>query len=229
MTKTELQYLIALTLVDGVGPIIGKELLHFFGSAENIFRESPTALRALKNVGPALAESVQQKKSLSKAAAELEFIEANDITVISITESHYPANLKNCVDAPIVLYYKGNGKLNEQRSVSIVGTRDCTHYGRKFVEELIEILSEQEIAVHSGLAYGIDITAHKSSMENGIPTYCSLAHGLDRIYPHRHRGLANKMLKMGVGLLNLCPVRYRIVKTFPKEIELWLGFPKQLL
>jgi DNA processing protein len=223
MEKTELQYLIALTQVEGIGPIVGKELLNFFGSAQNIFNESQKALKTLKRVGPALAESVAKKNTLVIAERELAFIEKHNISTISISESDYPNNLINCIDSPILLFYKGNGPLNEKRSVSVVGTRECTSYGRDFVEQLIDLLAGKNIAVHSGLAYGIDITAHKHCLDKGVPTYCSLAHGFDRIYPHRHRGFANQILEEGGWITEFLSGTIPDRENFPKRNRIVAG------
>jgi len=223
MEKTELQHLIALTQVEGIGPIVGKELLNFFGSAQNIFSETPKALKTLKRVGPALAECVGSKKTLVVAENEISFIEKNNISTTSFNESSYPESLKNCVDSPLLLFYKGNGPLNEKRAVSIVGTRESTSYGRDFVERLVDLLAGKNIAVHSGLAYGIDITAHKHCLEKGVPTYCSLAHGFDRVYPNKHRGFANQMLEEGGWITEFLSGTNPDRENFPKRNRIVAG------
>jgi DNA processing protein len=111
--------------------------------------------------------------------------------------------LKGCSDAPIVLYYKGNANLNERRIISVVGTRNATNYGKEICEELIRSFSEKSypILVISGLAYGIDVYAHKACLKYNIPTVGVFAHGLDTIYPSLHAPIASKMLEKG-GLIS---------------------------
>ena len=117
-----------------------------------------------------------------------------------------PKRLKECSDAPVLLYFKGKADLNNTHIVSIVGTRHITEYGRTMTEELIHALSVSypDLLVVSGLAYGVDICAHRSALKYGLPTVAVLAHGLDRIYPSSHRSVAVEMLSHG-GLLSDFP------------------------
>ena len=117
-------------------------------------------------------------------------------------DATYPQRLKECPDAPILLFFKGNVSLNQSRIINIVGTRHCTEYGKDICNRFLRELSElcPEILVVSGLAYGIDIQAHRRALENGLPTIGVLAHGLDQIYPRMHRDTAIQMMTQG-GLL----------------------------
>ena len=107
----------------------------------------------------------------------------------------------NCYDSPTLLYYKGEADLNGDKIVAIIGTRNHTDYGKQITEQLVEELTEQNVVVVSGLAYGIDAIAHKAAVKNNLPTVGVLAHGLDQVYPPQHTGLAKEMLKAGGGLL----------------------------
>jgi DNA processing protein len=115
-------------------------------------------------------------------------------------DSDYPRRLKQCPDQPMILFSKGNFNVNHEKIVSIVGTRNQTDYGTSILEELIGSFLGLKIMVASGLAYGVDISAHRLCIENGIPTLGVLGHGLDRIYPSKHKNTALKMLNQG-GLL----------------------------
>src|SRR5690606_1616999 len=120
------------------------------------------------------------------------------------TNEAYPKRLKNCYDAPVLLYYKGKADLNSSKVISIVGTRNATAYGRELTQKLVEALKPHNVIVISGLAHGIDGIAHKACIKHDIPTIGVMGHGLDRIYPAAHRSLAEKMLSQG-GLLTEFP------------------------
>ena len=119
-------------------------------------------------------------------------------------DQNYPRRLKQCQDAPVILYYKGTSELNQKKIISVVGTRNETNYGQSILEELINSLKDQNVLVISGLAYGVDIHAHRLCLENKIETIAVLGHGLDRIYPNAHRTTAAKMTLHG-GLLTEFP------------------------
>jgi DNA processing protein len=139
---------------------------------------------------------------MKRAEAELKYMEDHGIRALTLTDDDYPQRLSDCPDAPIILYYKGNADLNQSRIVSIVGTRHCTTYGQDIIRHFIEDLHRYcpQVLVVSGLAYGVDIHAHREALANGYPTVGVLAHGLDQIYPYRHRDTAAEMLCQG-GLL----------------------------
>lgn len=149
---------------------------------------------------------IRQLKDISqlqrRAEEEMAYNEVHGIKVLTINSSEYPQRLKDCHDAPLVLFYKGNANLNSKRIVNIIGTRHATSYSddciRRFVADIKELCPE--ILIVSGLAYGVDIMAHRHSLENGIPTVGVLAHGLDTLYPSSHRETANRMTECG-GLL----------------------------
>ena len=128
------------------------------------------------------------------------------ITPLPLNSADYPQRLRECPDAPVVLYYMGNGQLNAQRVICIVGTRHCTIYGKDLVAAFVRDLSKlcPGILIVSGLAYGVDICAHRNALAEGLPTVGVLAHGLDTIYPSSHRETAAEMLREG-GLLTEYP------------------------
>lgn len=153
---------------------------------------SPRLVNSLKNIG----------KLQERAAEEAEYVASHGIQVLTIADESYPKRLLECVDAPLVLFYCGNGNLNMKRVVNIVGTRHATQYADDCIRNLVEQIGAlcPELLIVSGLAYGVDIMAHRHSLENNIPTVGVLAHGLDNLYPPRHRETANRMVKNG-GLL----------------------------
>lgn len=141
-------------------------------------------------------------KALKRAEAEYEYAEKKHIRCLTINDEDYPERLRECADAPLVLYYLGNADLNRLHVVSMVGTRRCTNYGKDLCRHFIADLQTvcPDTIVVSGLAYGIDIQSHRAALECGLPTVGVLAHGLDMIYPTMHRPTAVKMVGQG-GLL----------------------------
>ena len=137
-----------------------------------------------------------------RAEQEMEFVEKNRLSCLTLKDEAYPSRLRECEDAPIVLFFKGNTDFNRLHVVDMVGTRRATDYGKQFCADFLRdlaVLCPDALAV-SGLAYGIDIHAHRAALANHLPTVAVLAHGLDRIYPYVHRKTAIDMLAQG-GLL----------------------------
>lgn len=214
----KLLYQIALTQIFGVGDIRARQLLEGIGDEEYIFRCSRKDLLSIKGIAKNLVDEIKNPEVLKKAETELLFIEKNKIQTFFFSDNDYPTRLKDCLDAPILLYYKGNADLNSKKVVSIVGTRKSTNYGDGFCEQFIDDISKAypDLLIVSGLAYGIDIQAHKSALKYHLSTVGVLAHGLDRIYPSVHRKTAVEMLEHG-GLLTEFvsgtePERYNFVR-----------------
>ena len=197
----DLIYKIGITLIPKIGSVNGKLLIAHCGGAEAVFKESRTALRRIPNIGDSVINSIKSQKVLGRAEEELKFIEKNNIQTLFYTDKDYPSRLNNCHDAPIVLYFKGNVNLNNQHIVAVVGTRNATEYGKEVCSKIVTHLKDYNTIVVSGLAYGIDSCAHRSSTENSIPTLGVLGHGLHTIYPAQNRRLAEKMLDNG-GLMS---------------------------
>ena len=191
-----MRYLIALSMIKGIGPILAKNLIAYLGNAEAVFTEKRQNLEKIPGIGESLAQAIIGKSDLLKFAdKELEFLDKNKFKAYAYTEKAYPYRLKECADAPIVLYANGNIDLNSGRFIAFVGTRNITDYGRSTCEAIIEDLVQQipDAVIVSGLAYGVDITAHKSALKNQTPTIGVVAHGLERLYPSAHTSVAAKM------------------------------------
>jgi DNA processing protein len=214
---------IALTLINNVGPVTAKQLLNAFGSPEAIFSARAEELVAVEGIGSLTASEILQTDALTAAEKQLKWIHKHHIRPLFYTDADYPQRLRNCYDAPILLYYKGTVDLNHPRIVSIVGTRKASPYGLMLCKDLSETLQHYDVLVISGLAYGIDVAAHQQSLLFHIPTVGVLAHGLDRLYPPAHRPIANQMLKAG-GLLTEFPFHTNPDKeNFPKRNRIIAG------
>ena len=214
---------IALTLIKNVGDINARNLLNHFGSAEAVFTADKHQLLEITGVGEVMARHILSTDALVMAEQQLAFLKKHQIEVLFITDENYPQRLKACFDAPVLLYYRGSADLNHHRIISVVGTRNATAYGHSLCNQLAETLKPYDVLIVSGLAYGIDVAAHKESLAAGIPTVGVLAHGLDRMYPAVHRQIANKMMKNG-GLLTEFPVDTNPDKpNFPRRNRIIAG------
>lgn len=217
-TNPKLLFQIALTQITGIGDTLARTLVSTIGDEELVFKASKKELTAIKGISSKLADHIIGKEALLKAEQEILFLEKNNIQTFYYKSDTYPSRLKECNDAPILFYFKGKANLNESKIISIVGTRQSTEYGNHFCSDFLEELSSKtpDILVVSGLAYGIDICAHKAALKNNIATVGVLAHGLDRIYPATHRNTAVEMLNCG-GLLTefisgTAPDKFNFVK-----------------
>lgn len=202
MDRKELLYLIALQHIPGVGSITAKRLIEAAGSATVLFEHRADLPTIIPHIQPSLVGTLDCPAAHNRAQRELEFIDKHHITCIGYHDEAYPSRLRECEDAPVLLFYRGTASLNPRRVVSIIGTRKCTDYGREVCDRFIRELAVQcpDVLIVSGLAYGIDVCAHRSALAHGLPTVGVLAHGLDRIYPSVHRNVAAQMVQSG-GLL----------------------------
>ena len=196
----DLLYQLALTLVPNIGPVQAKILLQHF-EPEEIFKAKKSMLEKIEGIGGVRANNIKAFTDFSAAEEEIKFIEKYKIVPLFLTDKNYPQRLLNCYDSPTLLYYRGAADLNTSKIIAIVGTRNNTDYGKQATEKLIKELTEQNVLIISGLAFGIDAIAHKSAIKNELPTVGVLAHGLDKIYPYEHSSLAKDMIKHGGGLL----------------------------
>ncbi|MDR1225272.1 MAG: DNA-processing protein DprA [Prevotellaceae bacterium] len=201
--SNDLLYQIALTLVPGVGSITAKKLIAYCGSAQAALKSDKLQLQKVPDVGQVTAQSISTSDALMHAEEEMEFMEKNNIRALFYLDKNYPERLRNCEDSPIVLYVKGNTDLNQQKIISVVGTRQATVRGVQHCENLMRDFSESgyKPLVISGLAFGIDVAAHKAALKYGLPTVAALGHGLQKVYPPEHSGIANEMLQAGGALL----------------------------
>ena len=200
--NNELLFQLALTLIPNIGDVQSKILVQHFGDAKSIFKAKTQTLEKIEGIGTIRANSIKEFDEFHIAEKELEFIEKYKIRPFFLTDKDYPQRLLNCYDSPTLLFYKGTADLNASKVIAIVGTRTNTEYGKQFTDKLVKDLSEQNITIISGLAFGIDAIAHKAALKNDLPTVGVVGHGLDKIYPSDHAGLAKDMIKNGGGILS---------------------------
>ena len=177
--------------------------MSYGGSAKNVLHLPPGKLRKIPGIGPAavaVLTGADRTKALNQAEAAVRKAEKEGVQLLFYTSRQFPARLKQLPDAPTLLYYQGTADLNQAKTLAIVGTRQATDYGREQTERLVQGVASHRPLIVSGLAYGIDIAAHRAALHHGLDTVGVMATGLDVLYPHAHRKTAEKMLTQG-GLL----------------------------
>ena len=199
----DILYTIALTRMTGFNFQTALHLYRELGGAKAAFEQRHHLKDVLPDCTTRLVESLQDwSLALARAEQEMAFIEKHNIRVLLLGQDDYPQRLAECPDAPILLYYIGSADLNQLHVVNIIGTRHITAYGQDLIRRFCADLRQQcpQVLIVSGLAYGVDINAHRQALANGYETVGVLAHGLDDIYPPRHRETAKEMVSHG-GLL----------------------------
>ena len=180
-----------------------RELYDAWGSMADIVKQHAHPERLAHNMPERLlAAFAHTDEHLKRADEEMRFAQDNNISIITLADEAYPQRLKACFDAPLALFFKGNANLNAKHCISIVGTRKATPYAADCIAQLTARLKQlcPDILIVSGLAYGVDIMAHRQAIDHALPTVAVLAHGLDTLYPARHRKEAMLMMQNG-GLL----------------------------
>lgn len=193
----EFYFGVALSQVPKIGNISAKTLLSYCGSFEDVFRSKKSKLMKIPGIGEQLVQNITEFQDFSSVDFEIEYIEKNKIKVYFYTSPDYPLRFTPFPESPFILYCNGNADLNARRTLGIVGTRTPTEYGKEWLKEIIAQLCGEDISIISGYAFGIDITAHKAALQNGLPTVAILAGGLDRIYPAAHHSYIKDIIQNG--------------------------------
>lgn len=203
MNHEEVFYTMALTRISNFNFAQALELYKAVGSAQLLYEHRNEIGDILKDCSPRLVEALKDwSEPMKRADFELKYMQEHGIRALTLMDDDYPQRLTECPDAPLILYYTGNCDLNQAKIVSIVGTRQITTYGKDLIRRFVADLRHhcKQVLIVSGLAYGVDINAHRQALENGYETVGVLAHGLDQIYPYHHKDTAAEMQRHG-GLL----------------------------
>ncbi len=214
---------IALSLIPNIGDILAKRLVAYCGGVDAVFKEKKSVLEKIPGIGTFYASAVINQKVFNRAEEEIDFIEKNKIQALFYLDTNYPKRLTHCEDSPVMLYFKGETDFNKSKVLSIVGTRENTEYGERICNKLIEELAEHDVLIVSGLAYGIDICAHKAALKNNLHTVGVFAHGLDKIYPALHKSTAEKMLNCGGLLTDFTSQTKPNPENFPRRNRIVAG------
>jgi DNA processing protein len=197
MRHEDLLYVLALQRTEGVGDVIAKRLISACGDAKSVFSTPIRQLATIDNVGALRLKGLKQRTQFLEAERELKYIQEFSLECSFFLDDNYPENLKHCPDAPLLVFTKGNCDLPKRKIISIVGTREVSAAGAEFCRQLIAGLAPLDPIIVSGLAYGVDIVAHNAALDNGLETVAVVAHGLDRVYPSRHKRYVPQILERG--------------------------------
>lgn len=221
--------LLALHFIDGIGDYLIKQVISYTGSAEKAFKTPKGKLMQIPGVGEVTAEAILNGKPFQEAEKELRRAEKESVELVFYMDKKYPSRLKSIPDAPSILYIKGNIDFENPKSVAIVGTRQATPYGKAQVEKIIQELAPHQPLIVSGLAYGIDIHAHKQAVKHNLPTIGIMGSGMDRIYPAAHRDTATKMFEHGGLVTENCFGTKPDAHNFPQRNRIIAGLCDALL
>lgn len=223
MNKQETLYRIGITLIPTVGDATAKKLIAYCGGVEAVFKEKAGALQKIPSIGKKVADAIVGQNVLGRAEEELKQIEKRGIIPYFYLDPDYPRRLFHCDDGPVMLYTKGEMDLNPDKILSIVGSRKATDHGKGFTEKLVADLAARNVTIVSGLAYGIDIAAHRSAVKSNVQTIAGLAHGLDRLYPSQHTATAKEMIKNGGLITDFITGTNPDRENFPKRNRIVAG------
>ena len=216
-------YEIAVTQLFGFGPIKTKQLIEAVVDIKLIFSLSISELAKLTEINKPILQKMEREAALVWSEKVCKSIQKYGINTVFYTDSKYPRRLKQCADAPLLLYTRGDIDFNDSKYVSIVGTRDASDYGKRICNELVQSFTGTNIVVVSGLAYGVDIAVHKSCLQHNIPTIGVLAHGLEIIYPSAHQNIASEMIKTGALISEFPPYTNPDRENFPMRNRIVAG------
>lgn len=223
MNYTNQQYQIAVTQLFGFGPKRSRQLIGAVDNLSSIFHLPYKELEQITNVSASVLRKMDRKRALENAVEISKNLQRFEIRTLFYTDSEYPRRLKQCDDAPLVLYAKGNIEFNSSRIVSVVGTRGVSPYGKRICEELIEQFQGTSIQVVSGLAYGVDIAIHRACLRQGVPTMAVLAHGLEMVYPRIHSPVVQRMCEAGGVISEFPPFTNPDRENFPMRNRIVAG------
>lgn len=223
--SAEIRDYLALWAIPGIGSTMARRLISYGGGIQEIFKLKSNELMRIPGIGQSLSETITKGGYYQKADETIEFAQKFGINIIHWYDKRYPERLKQCEDSPLILFHKGQPIDNQMKFLAIVGTRVATQRGQNFCRQLIEDAKNKHnnICIVSGLAYGIDVAAHKAALEFGVPTIGVLGHGLDTIYPAAHRDIAAQMVNCGCLLTEFFQKVYADKNNFVRRNRIIAG------
>lgn len=214
-----LKYWLGFSKSYSIGTIHLKKMLSYLGSIEECWNASSGDLLKIEGFhSSTINKFSEEKKDINLEKLEEE-IQKKDIKVITMQDENYPAYLKQIYDPPIVLFIKGSlDSVNQEKCLAIVGSRKASHYIQQVVKKIINDLRGTGITIVSGMAAGVDTSAHHAALENDLPTIAVLASGFDHIYPQINLKLAEEIQKKNSAI---------ITEYFPDTSPLPMRFPRR--
>ena len=229
LAMTQKTYQLALVSTPLVGAQTTKLLILHFGNAQAVFEASAEQLLGVPGIGPQITKNLLDGDLLHRAAETIQHMTDKKIRLIFFTEASYPKRLRAYTDSPAALFVQGNADLHTTRIISIIGTRRPTPYGLRICTELIQELVPYSPLIVSGLAYGIDICAHRTALDKGLSTLGVMAHGHSYLYPQSHKAVSQKMLTAGGLISEYPPFVYPEKKYFPMRNRIVAGICDALI
>src|ERR1039457_1902951 len=193
MINTELQYWVGFNIVPGIGRVKFSQIENHFGKLENAWKAGPSDLRQA-GLDTSTIKAIESCKEQTDLDSEMEKLEKSGVKAFTYHDAEYPARLKEIYDFPPLIYVRGDFVPQDEWSISVVGTRQATAYGRQVTQEFVADLCRNGITVISGLARGIDTVAHRRALESGGRTMAIFACGLDTVYPPENANLARSII-----------------------------------
>lgn len=223
MQTENLRLALALSRVSGIGKKTLKALFEEFNILSDIFDLSADEITERTGMKAKWHEKIKSEADFAFADTEILFCDDNNISIINYRSANYPSRLTYCHDAPPLLFVKGNIPFDTSKWLAVVGTRNATSYGKEWCKKLVEDLAPMHPIIVSGLAFGIDICAHRAALSANLPTIGVLAHGLDTVYPAAHKTTASQMQEYG-GLISEYPQKTRPdAQNFPERNRIIAG------
>jgi DNA processing protein len=216
-------YQISLTCIPGIGSQTIKQLLSYCGSAKKVLTGPFGKLKNIPGIGTKTVELLKQTKYFESAEKKIRLLENEGVKFTFYNDETFPKRLRHCVDSPVILFHQGIAKFNHERILSVVGTRNASEYGKIVTHKLIDELKKYEAVIVSGLAYGIDITAHKSALKTGLITWAVIAGGHNKIYPSSHTKVCQEILTSGCVISEYLPNDIPEATNFPERNRIIAG------
>ena len=222
-------YKIALTQIEGVGPVLAKNLVSYCGGAKEVFEQKKLFLSKIPGVGKVLADEIKKDSVFENAGKIVEKIAKNGTGVLFYLDDGYPSRLKHLPDSPVILYYEGTGEYNNKRTLGVVGTRSASRTGKLVCEQIVSQLKDYNVTVISGLAFGIDSVAHRTAIKNGMPNIAVMGSGIDITYPGQHEKLRREIVQKGDVITEFPPGTAPDRGHFPMRNRIIAGLSDALL
>jgi DNA processing protein len=221
---------IILNLIPGIGSVKIKELISIFSSPTNLLNASEQELDKIKGINKNIKETLSNWKTTIDYKHELELAEKGGVKIITLADEDYPQSLKEIYDPPICLYIRGSLNANTEKNIAIVGSRRITRYGKDAAKHLATAAANTGWCVISGLAYGIDATAHQAVVDTKGQTIAVLGGGLARIHPQDHIPLAREILQNGGAIVSEFPMEFTPTRwSFPMRNRIISGLSQGLI
>ncbi|HEX9650109.1 MAG TPA: DNA-processing protein DprA [Cyclobacteriaceae bacterium] len=221
--REESFYQISLTCIPGIGSQTIKQLLSYCGSAKQVFTGPFGKLKKIPGIGIKTIELLKQTKYFESAEKKLRLLENEGVKITFYNDDSFPKRLRHCIDSPVILLHKGVADYNSERILSVVGTRNASEYGKIVTNQIINELKKYDAVIVSGLAYGIDIAAHKAALREGLVTWAVIAGGHNKIYPGSHTKVCHEIMNSGCVISEYLPDDIPEATNFPERNRIIAG------